>query len=176
MMLMSKNKIILIEFLCILFLICFYNFDAIENAVQVLVLERRFWLFYRGLRWPSRHSSIQPRLSWKFSIRRKMLINKTAVNSFVLSVSASSLSFALEKQCCKIPPSSCIIFLMQWPVMRYPHPQKSIWTEWSMHCRWSTAVSSSVISASPFHWSSRLESLGYSCRRNFVWFFRSRYS
>ena len=36
-MLMSKNKIILIEFLCILFLICYYNFDAIENAVQVLV-------------------------------------------------------------------------------------------------------------------------------------------
>ena len=34
---MSKNKIILIEFLCILFLICFYNFDSIENAVQVLV-------------------------------------------------------------------------------------------------------------------------------------------
>ena len=36
-MLMSKNKIILIEFLCILFLICIYNLDKIENAVQVLV-------------------------------------------------------------------------------------------------------------------------------------------
>jgi len=36
-MLMSKNKIIKFEFLCILFLICYYNFDAIENAVQVLV-------------------------------------------------------------------------------------------------------------------------------------------
>ena len=34
---MSKNKIIKFEFLCILFLICFYNFDKIENAVQVLV-------------------------------------------------------------------------------------------------------------------------------------------
>ena len=37
MMLMSKNKIIKFEFLCILFLICFYNIDKIENAVQVLV-------------------------------------------------------------------------------------------------------------------------------------------
>ena len=36
-MLMSKNKIIKFEFLCILFLICFYNLDKIENAVQVLV-------------------------------------------------------------------------------------------------------------------------------------------
>ena len=36
-MLMSKNKIIKFEFLCILFLICFYNIDKIENAVQVLV-------------------------------------------------------------------------------------------------------------------------------------------
>ena len=36
-MLMSKNKIIKFESLCILFLICYYNFDAIENAVQVLV-------------------------------------------------------------------------------------------------------------------------------------------
>ena len=36
-MLMSKDKIIKFEFLCILFLICYYNFDAIENAVQVLV-------------------------------------------------------------------------------------------------------------------------------------------
>ena len=34
---MSKDKIIKFEFLCILFLICYYNFDAIENAVQVLV-------------------------------------------------------------------------------------------------------------------------------------------
>ena len=36
-MLMSKNKIIKFEFLWILFLICFYNIDKIENAVQVLV-------------------------------------------------------------------------------------------------------------------------------------------
>ena len=36
-MLMSKNKIIKFEFLCILLLICFYNLDKIENAVQVLV-------------------------------------------------------------------------------------------------------------------------------------------
>ena len=36
-MLMSKDKIIKFEFLCILFLICFYNLDKIENAVQVLV-------------------------------------------------------------------------------------------------------------------------------------------
>ena len=36
-MLMSKDKIIKFEFLCILFLICFYNIDKIENAVQVLV-------------------------------------------------------------------------------------------------------------------------------------------
>ena len=36
-MLMSKDKIIKFEFLFILFLICFYNFDKIENAVQVLV-------------------------------------------------------------------------------------------------------------------------------------------
>ena len=34
---MSKDKIIKFEFLFILFLICYYNFDAIENAVQVLV-------------------------------------------------------------------------------------------------------------------------------------------
>ena len=34
---MSKNKIIKFEFLCILLLICFYNLDKIENAVQVLV-------------------------------------------------------------------------------------------------------------------------------------------
>ena len=34
---MSKDKIIKFEFLCILFLICFYNIDKIENAVQVLV-------------------------------------------------------------------------------------------------------------------------------------------
>ena len=36
-MLMSKNKIIKFEFLFILFLICIYNLDKIENAVQVLV-------------------------------------------------------------------------------------------------------------------------------------------
>ena len=36
-MLMSKDKIIKFEFLCILFLICFYNIDKIENAVHVLV-------------------------------------------------------------------------------------------------------------------------------------------
>ena len=36
-MLMSKDKIIKFEFLCILFLVCFYNLDKIENAVQVLV-------------------------------------------------------------------------------------------------------------------------------------------
>ena len=36
-MLMSKNKIIKFEFLCILLLIRFYNLDKIENAVQVLV-------------------------------------------------------------------------------------------------------------------------------------------
>ena len=36
-MLMSKNKIIKFEFLCILLLICFYNLDKIENAVQDLV-------------------------------------------------------------------------------------------------------------------------------------------
>ena len=34
---MSKDKIIKFEFLFILFLICFYNIDKIENAVQVLV-------------------------------------------------------------------------------------------------------------------------------------------
>ena len=34
---MSKDNIIKFEFLCILFLICFYNLDKIENAVQVLV-------------------------------------------------------------------------------------------------------------------------------------------
>ena len=34
---MSKDKIIKFEFLCILFLICFYNLDKIENAVHVLV-------------------------------------------------------------------------------------------------------------------------------------------
>ena len=34
---MSKDKIINIEFLFILFLICFYNLDKIENAVQDLV-------------------------------------------------------------------------------------------------------------------------------------------
>ena len=34
---MSKNKIIKFEFLCILFIIGFYNLDKIENAVQVLV-------------------------------------------------------------------------------------------------------------------------------------------
>ena len=34
---MSKDKIIKFEFLCILFLICFYNLDKIENAVQDLV-------------------------------------------------------------------------------------------------------------------------------------------
>ena len=36
-MLMSKDKIIKFEFLFILFIICFYNLDKIENAVQVLV-------------------------------------------------------------------------------------------------------------------------------------------
>ena len=36
-MLMSKNKIIKFEFLCILFIICFLGLDKIENAVQVLV-------------------------------------------------------------------------------------------------------------------------------------------
>ena len=36
-MLMSKDKIIKFEFLFILFIICFYNIDKIENAVQVLV-------------------------------------------------------------------------------------------------------------------------------------------
>ena len=36
-MLMSKDKIIKFEFLFRLFLICFYNLDKIENAVQVLV-------------------------------------------------------------------------------------------------------------------------------------------
>ena len=36
-MLMSKDNIIKFEFLCILLLICFYNIDKIENAVQVLV-------------------------------------------------------------------------------------------------------------------------------------------
>ena len=36
-MLMSKDKIIKFEFLCILFIICFYNLDKIENAVQILV-------------------------------------------------------------------------------------------------------------------------------------------
>ena len=34
---LSKDKIIKFEFLCILFLICFYNIDKIENAVHVLV-------------------------------------------------------------------------------------------------------------------------------------------
>ncbi len=34
---MSKDKIIKFEFLFILFLICFYNIDKIENAVHVLV-------------------------------------------------------------------------------------------------------------------------------------------
>ena len=34
---MSKDKIIKFEFLFILFLICIYNLDKIENAVQVLV-------------------------------------------------------------------------------------------------------------------------------------------
>ena len=34
---MSKDKIIKFEVLCILFIICFYNIDKIENAVQVLV-------------------------------------------------------------------------------------------------------------------------------------------
>ena len=34
---MSKDKIIKFEFLFILFLICFYNLDKIENAVQDLV-------------------------------------------------------------------------------------------------------------------------------------------
>ena len=34
---MSKDKIIKFEFLFILFLICFYNLDNIENAVQDLV-------------------------------------------------------------------------------------------------------------------------------------------
>ena len=34
---MPKDKIIKIEFLFILFLICFYNLDKIENAVQDLV-------------------------------------------------------------------------------------------------------------------------------------------
>ena len=34
---MSKDKIIKFKFLCILFLICYYNIDKIENAVQVLV-------------------------------------------------------------------------------------------------------------------------------------------
>ena len=34
---MSKDKIIKFEFLCILFLICYYNIDKIENAVQVFV-------------------------------------------------------------------------------------------------------------------------------------------
>ena len=34
---MSKDKIIKIKFLFILFLICFYNLDKIENAIQVLV-------------------------------------------------------------------------------------------------------------------------------------------
>ena len=34
---MSKDKIIKFEFLCILFLICFYNIDKIENAVHVLI-------------------------------------------------------------------------------------------------------------------------------------------
>ena len=34
---MSKDKIIKFEFLCILFLICYYNIDKIENAVQDLV-------------------------------------------------------------------------------------------------------------------------------------------
>ena len=36
-MLMSKDKIIKIEFLFILLQICFYNFDAIENAVHGVV-------------------------------------------------------------------------------------------------------------------------------------------
>ena len=36
-MLMSKDKIIKFEFLFILFLICIYNLDKIENAVQDLV-------------------------------------------------------------------------------------------------------------------------------------------
>ena len=36
-MLMSKDKIIKFEFLFILFLICIYNLDKIENAVHVLV-------------------------------------------------------------------------------------------------------------------------------------------
>ncbi len=34
---MSKDKIIKIEFLFILLQICFYNFDAIENAVHSVV-------------------------------------------------------------------------------------------------------------------------------------------
>ena len=36
-MLMSKYKIIKFEVLCILFIICFYNIDKIENAVHVLI-------------------------------------------------------------------------------------------------------------------------------------------
>ena len=36
-MLMSKDKIIKFEFLFILFLICYYNIDKIENAVHVLI-------------------------------------------------------------------------------------------------------------------------------------------
>ena len=36
-MLMSKDKIIKFEFLFILVLICIYNLDEIENAVQDLV-------------------------------------------------------------------------------------------------------------------------------------------
>ena len=34
---MSKDKIIKFEFLFILFLICIYNLDKIENAVHVLI-------------------------------------------------------------------------------------------------------------------------------------------
>ena len=34
---MSKDKIIKFEFLFILFLICIYNLDKIENAIHVLV-------------------------------------------------------------------------------------------------------------------------------------------
>ena len=34
---MSKDKIIKFEFLCILFIIYFYNIDKIENAVHVLI-------------------------------------------------------------------------------------------------------------------------------------------
>ena len=71
-MLMSKDKIIKIKFLFILFLICFYNLDKIENAIQVLVklyeLIKEFiiallaWIAFSNLKniWQRKLSSRSP--------------------------------------------------------------------------------------------------------------------